>query len=89
MSDEQYFSRAERGCTDCPTRGRFGILAGVVVALAGTGLVLYRTLARAEAWGRLRARLDICESQVGVQPPLSPCTASSPAVDFLPIIEWE
>ena len=60
-----------------PDDGRFGILAGVVVALAGTGLVLYCALARAEAWGRLRARLDICESQVGVQPPQSPCTASS------------
>ena len=50
MSDEQYFSRAERGCVDCPTTGRFGILAGVVVVLAGTGLFLYRALARAEAW---------------------------------------
>ena len=64
VSDEQYFSRAERGCVDCPTTGRFGILAGVVVVLAGTGLFLYRALARAEAWGRLRARLVIGESQV-------------------------
>merc|ERR550514_1853618 len=68
VSDEQYFSRAERGCVDCPTTERFGILAGVVVALAVTGLFLYRALPRAKAWGRFRARLDIVESQVGFQP---------------------
>ena len=71
VSDEQYFSRAERGCVDCPTAGRFGVLAGVVVALAVTGLFLYRALARAEAWDRFRARLDIVESQVGGTDPTS------------------
>ena len=69
VSDKQYFSRAERRCADCPTGGRFGILAGVVVALAGTALLSYRALARTEAWGRFSARLDIVESQVGDGPP--------------------
>ena len=67
VSDEQYFSRAERGCVDCPTTGRFGILAGVVVALAVTAFLPYRALARTRAFGRFGARaerLKIIESQV-------------------------
>ena len=77
VSDDQYFSRAERGCVDCPTTGRFGILAGVVVALAGAVLLSYRALARTEVFGRFGSRaerrLEIVESQVGVVPtPLSP-----------------
>ena len=35
-SETQFFDRAERGCTDCPsTVVRFGILTGAVAAAAG------------------------------------------------------
>ena len=68
VNDEQYFSSAESGCVDCPTTWRFGILAGVIVALSGVVLLSCRALVSTEAWGRFSARLDIIESQVGPTP---------------------
>jgi len=88
VSDEQYFSRAERGCVDCPTRARFGILAGVVVALAGTALLLYRVLARTGACGRFGSgawrRLEIVESQVYALQTLHRHTRSRKLLHVLP-----
>ena len=45
--------------------GRFGILAGAVVALAGAVPIWYRALARTEAWGCCSARLADCSASTG------------------------
>jgi len=77
VSDEQYFSRKERGCADCPTAARFGILAAALFALAGTIFLSYRALSRIaiKAFRRIfgpevATRLSQLEARVGFQPKL-------------------
>ena len=72
-SETQFFDRAERGCTDCPSPVvRFGILTGAVAAAAGAALLLKlafaRNRARGRYHGRLASQLAGLSARVGLQP---------------------